>query len=123
MNSVHSEIAELIETVANIARPRRPAKETDEILEEADPEASARFEGVTSAGFEVEDQAAEGFAPVTPPAPFGLPFETWSRPLTGRPPPGASRDLAEEPFEPGRPRTRLSPSTRRPLSSRRSGPR
>lgn len=105
LNSVHSEIAELIETVANIARPaEEPAQGTDEILEEADPEASAGFEEVTSAGFEVEDRAAEGFAPVTPPAPFGLPFETSEQaPHQAPAAQGPPRDLAEEPFEPEAP--------------------
>lgn len=107
LDSVRGELAELIETVADLAGPAglpatEPTRWNEELPPAGDQEATEQLEDTASDVFGVEALAAEGLAPIAPLAPFSLPFQTSKEAL---PPTAASPvppfELAGEPLEAG----------------------
>lgn len=104
-DSVRGELAELIETVADLAGPAglpatEPTRWNEELPPADDPGATEKFEDAAPGVFEVEALAAEGLAPIAPPAPFSPPFQTSEealRPAAASPVPPP--ELADEPLE------------------------
>jgi len=94
-----------IETVADLAGPAglpatEPTRWNEELPPADDPGATEKFEDAASGVFEVEALAAEGLAPIAPPAPFCPPFQTSEealRPAAASPEPPP--ELADEPLE------------------------